>query len=98
MQPLALIVRLLVVRVEASSFTDQAASTRCSNSRCHWHAGVLMAASGGHPLPTQSASTRSYSGRWSDIRQWAILGLSHRHGGLATRLPVARGGVSDPPV
>jgi len=37
---LALIVRLLVVRVEANSFTDQAASTRCSNSRCHWHALV----------------------------------------------------------
>jgi len=39
-RPLALIVRLLVLRVEASSFTDQAASTRCSNSRCHWHALV----------------------------------------------------------
>ena len=46
---------------------------------------LLVVASGGHPSNrATSASTRSPSGRWFDIRQCPILWVSHRHFGLAT--------------
>jgi len=41
---------------------------------CRHH--LPMVASGGHPCQRQSASTRSHSGRWFDIRRYAILGVA----------------------
>jgi len=88
-QPLALIVRLLVVRVEASSFTDQAAPLA---AQIRDAIGTPWCADGRQwrpPLPTQTC------GRWFDIRQCAILWVSHRLFRPRNHLPVVR--VRPPP-